>query len=388
MISFSCNNCGKGFRVSGDKGGKTARCPGCGHLLQVPVANNAPRPTEVRQRQNEPSHNSEHRRRHHQISPEVHARAKLAGRQRANLILLGVVLLIGFLMPIVHDNGPQRPRSFDMVNITILGKIPAPPMSIKVICLVPGVAGVGLLVLQVLTKHPLRGIMILFMAVVPILIALADLQLVRAMTGSQKATPTGNTLAMTLCFLGLFAAPVAMLVGIRSRSYQPDNHTAYYFGVAGAVLWLVFLVTPALPAEMGHIFLMVPIKLITNTGPSAQSIGLIAIAACMTVTAALCIVNTPSTEFMKARKLAGTAFLTFIIGVTVLLLCLVGQAVGSFPLLVATIKYVCWFGGVFMLLPAGITDLVVGHIHHPKHARHDDQQPPQAYEAAGSGRPV
>ncbi len=147
MISFSCNNCGKGFRVPGDKGGKTAKCPGCGHLLQVPIANNAPRPIDVRRPGDPPSRPSEKpspRRRHH-ISPEEHARAKLAGRQRANLILLGVILLIGFLMSVIKIEGALRTRSVELANITILTQDSA-PMSLKVLCLIPGVAGVGLLV--------------------------------------------------------------------------------------------------------------------------------------------------------------------------------------------------------------------------------------------------
>jgi hypothetical protein len=389
MISFSCNNCGKGFRVPGDKGGKTAKCPGCGHLLQVPIANNAPRPIDVRRPGDPPSRPSEKpspRRRHH-ISPEEHARAKLAGRQRANLILLGVILLIGFLMPVIKIEGALRTRSVELANITILTQDSA-PMSLKVLCLIPGVAGVGLLVLQTASKHPVRGIVIVFMAMTPIAILLTDYHIVRAMIPAAGGLQGHSSLVLLLGFMDMFAAPVAMLAGVRSRSYRPDSLSAYCFSIAGAACWFVFLVTPALPAEQGHIFLMVPIKLLKQSAVRGQAIALTALIACMSVSAIICVINGPSTKFLKARKLAEMAFWALAVGFVVLMLCLAGTLIDGFPSLVGALKLLCWFGGMFLLLPAGITDLVVGHVHHHGGQRHDDM--PQAYnpDHTASGRAI
>ena len=38
MIEFGCKSCGRFFRVSEDKAGKKSKCPDCGNVLQVPLA--------------------------------------------------------------------------------------------------------------------------------------------------------------------------------------------------------------------------------------------------------------------------------------------------------------------------------------------------------------
>lgn len=366
MISFSCNNCGKGFRVPSDKGGKTAKCPVCGHLLQIPVSGEAPPPMAVRRTVGQSPRGPERHPRYRHISPEDHDRAKLAGRQRANLIMLGVILLIGFILPVIQDNGPGKPRSVDIANITILTQQRA-PISLKVLCLAPGVAGIGLIVLQAATRHPVRGVLILFMALTPIFVSMIDFQITQAVVPGAASVQHENTLAMTLGFMGIFIAPLAMLTGARARSYRPDSMTAYCFGIAGAVLWLLFLITPSLPSEQGSIFLMMPFELLKHDATTKMGMGLIALAASMTLAAAVCIINAPSTDPGRARKHAALAFRAMCVGVGVFLLFLGGMFMTSFPAIVAGLKALCWFGGMHLLLPTGATDLIVGHIHHHHH---------------------
>ena len=38
MIQFQCPGCGKAFRVGDEKGGKTAKCPACGGMIQIPAS--------------------------------------------------------------------------------------------------------------------------------------------------------------------------------------------------------------------------------------------------------------------------------------------------------------------------------------------------------------
>ena len=364
MISFSCENCGKNFKVSSDKGGKTARCPGCGQMLHIPVANGVPPQAPDVPPTTSTFSQTPHRPYHHRRHAGSHTPSSQAGRQRANMIFLGIILLVGFVMPIIQINDIGQ-RHGEFINITIVGREHV-PIPIIVFYLTPGVAGMGLLILQAFTRHPVRGIVIIFLAAVPTLISLIDSQTIEAMGVFRKFVSAEAAFGMLAAFLGLFVAPVALLVGIRSRGYRPDSPVAYWFGAVGAGAWFTFLVMPILPAEAGYIFLMAPIKLIGQSGAGGVSMGLLILIVCTSISAIVCIINKPSSQTRKVRSQASLAFWTLVIGFIVFMLCISGQFIKNFPTFVNTIKYLCWYTGRFLLFPAGITDLVVGRAHHRK----------------------
>ena len=202
---------------------------------------------------------------------------------------------------------------------------------------------------------------------VPILIILADMQNVGALNQLESNLPPGSSFMMLVVFLGAFVAPVAMLVGIRSRTYRPDSPIAYWFGVAGAAAWFIFLIAPVLNAEFGHMFMMLPVKMIERSGLSGISMGLLIMMASLAISGAICIVNKPTKDAQKARNLAGMAYWISLAGVTVFILCIYGEVFADFPGMVRMIKSLCLVGGMFLLLPTGITDLVAGRIHHHEH---------------------
>ena len=362
MISFSCYNCGKNFRVASEKGGKTARCPGCGHMLHIPLADGAPpQPLGVRPGGGIPPQVSHRHGYHHHRDVGPHSRSSQAGRQRANMIFQGIILLIGFVMPIV-----QKDHTGDFINIRLMG-VEDVPIPLKVLYLAPGVAGMGLLILQGFTRHPVRGIAVIFLVLMPILIALTDSQTVSVRGKFQSFVPAEAVFPMLALFLGLFVAPVGMLVGVRSRSYRPDSTAAYWFGVVGAGAWFIFLAAPILSAEAGYIPLMAPIKLMKLPNSGGASMGLLILMVCTSISAILCIINKPTAETRKARSQASLAFWTLVVGFGVFMLCISGRFIENFPSFINTIKHLCWFLGMFLLFPAGITDLVVGRAHHRKH---------------------
>jgi hypothetical protein len=368
MISFSCDNCAKRFKVPDDKGGKTAKCPGCGHLLYIPLANGA-----------QPDSGAPHQTPHHTPGQHHHHigarnRPSQASRQRANMIFLGALLLVGFVMPVIAVDPSTQQAEVIFVNMAFENA----PFQAIVFLLAPGVAGVGLLVLQGVTKHPVRGIAVLFLAVMPILPTVADPQIMRVYGALGGYAQTEFTFYMLVLFLGLFVAPVALLAGIRSRGYRPASAPAYWFGVSGAAAWFTFLVIPALPSEAGRIFLMFPIKLISNTGANGASMGLLILMACMSISALVCITNKPVAEIKQVRKQANLAFRVLLAGFIVATLCISTQVIRNFPGFMLAVKFTCWFGGMFLLLPAGITDLIVGR---PGHHRHQPAEPENRYTA-------
>jgi len=261
-------------------------------------------------------------------------------------------------------------RDGEFINITILADDNV-AVSVKVLFLLPAVAGVGLLVLQGTTKHPVRGIVILFLAILPVLLTMTDMRIMGIASVMEKYMPADEAVRLMIMFLGLFVAPIALLVAVRSRGYRPNSQTAYWFGTAGAAAWFMFLLTPALPAQQGHIFLMLPIKMIGAPNLGSLSMGLMVLMVSWSIAAIICIINRPTDDDQKARSQASLAYWTILAGFVVLMLCMAGQFLGSFEGIIASIKFLCCFGGIALMIPTGITDLVVGHIHHHRQHPHD-----------------
>ena len=362
MISFSCKKCSKSFKVPDSKGGKDAKCPGCGHLLHIPMPGGAaPQPLALRATTSESMETSDRRHRYHAIDADTKIRARLAGRQRANMILLGVILLIGFLMPVYLRGEP----TFSFINISILGVAEA-PIWVKILALIPGVAAIGLFILQATTKHPIRGSVMIFMACMPFFILLSQTQNINNIALVQFI-PIKAAFTLFLVFLGLIAAPLALLIGMRSRSYKPRSDAAYWVGIGGAVSWFFFLVAPVLPSEQGTMFMMIPIKLINTPESGVLPLGLLLAMVCMSISAVLCVLSRPTFPEAKVRNQNNTAYLTLVIGFVVFILSISTVIVTSFPAFVAMIKILCVVMGVFLLFSAGVTDLLVGHIYHRHH---------------------
>ncbi len=279
------------------------------------------------------------------------------------MIFLGAILLIGFVMPIIMVHPFTQQRGLLFFNMSLKDT----PFLGIVLLLAPGVAGISLLVLQGVAKHPVRGIAIVSLAVLPILLALIDLQIIGFLGPIGEFAQTEAAFHMLVFFLGLIVAPMVLLAGIRSRGYRPESTLAYWFGVSGAAVWFIFLIIPILPSEAGHIFLMFPIRLMSHTGVSGGPMGVLIMTACMSISALICIINKPTAEIKNVRKQTNLAFRVLLAGFLVAVLCAFTQFIRSFPAFMLNIKFICWFGGMFLLLPTGITDLIVGRSGHHGH---------------------
>jgi hypothetical protein len=334
-------------------------------MLHVPMPGGAaaPRPLDVRATTSESMELSDRRHRYHAVDADTKIRARLAGRQRANMILLGVILLIGFLMPIYLPGEPNA----SFINISLLTMEQA-PISLKILALIPGISALALFVLQATTKHPIRGSVMLFLACAPVFITMSQTQNSGA-SFLLRQLPFQATFTLILIFLGLVVAPMALLIALRTRSYRPRSDAAYWFGVAAAASWFLFLLAPVLPPEAGTMFLMIPIKLITVPNAGMVSLGLLAAMICMCISTVLCVLNRPTLPETKVRGQNKNAYYTLVIGFVVFILSISTVIITSFPAFIMMIKFMCLAMGNCLLFAAGLTDLLVGHIyhHHPSH---------------------
>lgn len=340
MIAFSCGKCHKRYRVSLDRAGRWAKCPACGNRMSIPYQSELAGMMQV-------------------PAPYLRAYVPLsfeAGLRSRNMIVLGVLLLVGFLMPIVDGANVKFP------NFAVFSAGGA-PWQLFVIMLAPGVAGLAMILLAWLGRHPVRGIVTIALPLLPVLVLMLDAEVRRSFSFTFRDMPGEIILAVLLLNLGW----IGLLVGARARWYRPRRRAAYWIGLAGAIAFMVFLMLPIMPAEAGHIPLITAFKMFEVPPMRLVAFGVVAWIACTVPAGVLCLMTDPGKSADFARRRAGGAFRLLIAGAAAFGLCAAtallqnARAAGVVtPVFTALIKFGCWGVGMILLLPTGITDLVVG----------------------------
>jgi hypothetical protein len=287
------------------------------------------------------------------------------GVRRRNLIWLGVVILIGFLMPVLEVHGWRRVEvRVNFMNFEVLGEERAPALA-KIMCLYPGIAGVAVILLASLARGPGRSGALIGLGALPIIILLASEEARRSL--AEIPAEAGGVIVLALlgvlAFIGLFA-------GSRARSYRPASQAAAVIGIVGGITYLVTLVVPALPPEAGSIQLIALFKLFESKFAVIMALGALAQMGCLIAASIICIVNVRPRH--DSESLAGSAFTLLVTGSivagsayflnTLIVMFQAGREVPAEALaamLLAVVKFGCWILGLFLLLPMGVTDLVV-----------------------------
>jgi hypothetical protein len=125
---------------------------------------------------------------------------------------------------------------------------------------------------------------------------------------------------------------------------------------------------PVLPSEAGGIFLVAPFKILGEGGGVVMGLGLLGTIACLVGSSILCIMNVrPRRDAeslgQRASQFLVIALVTF--GVCILIEMIRGLTQAGAPgiavlaVFLALVKGACCLVGLLLLLPVGLSDLVV-----------------------------
>jgi len=301
-------------------------------------------------------------------------------RRRRHIRILGLVLLVGFLLP-VFDKG----KEMDFVNFLPFGSEAREmesdyseeygihvylrgrsPFDKAFPLLYPGIAGAVLLVVCVpMVRRRVRAWWIIGLGTLPFVMGMfTDPALLHGLIRRLWQLP--KAFFVTTTFLA--AGWVGVFAGARARVYRPERATAYLVGVVGACLYLLALLFPSLPKDAGTLLIATPFVLLAEE--TSRWPGLVLLFQMLLVLGA-CFVsfgNVPSTPRAWARVLARLTFRLLMLGAfggawtLVVALAFKAHEAGTVNWLVLfgnLVKFGAWFGGLAVLLPVGITDLIV-----------------------------
>jgi hypothetical protein len=308
------------------------------------------------------------------MSPE-----KERAKRRRNIVILGVVLLLGFLLPILVPRfQSSRPYDPDRISeVTLKPKFVSfeamaqedMPGTAKFFILFPALAGITAVIVALVTDGRARGAILLALFALLVIVMLSSrdvrvgfLEMARAMGGRLGTFMILSTVA----WLGIF-------VGSRSRWYRPGSTAAMVIGIVGGILYLVVEVLPVLPDAVGTISLVAPFKLLGQKRMVIAGLGGVVQLGCLIAASIVCFVNVNLADQRRGQRLGRVAFRLLVGGAIAAGACFVlngmveaGRNVEEhlglfiFSSLFNLAKFLAWVVGVLLLLPIGLTDLVVG----------------------------
>ncbi len=428
IITFTCGSCGTTLKVPGHQGGKAGKCPRCQGALVVPVAaafaSSSPQPAPAPVM---PPHHSSPHQEHasYQVSlnddapssppggyPAMHveAPAPAAGYSRrggitqpylANgrsgqmgaipFVVLGIMLLLGFLLPVVvmrPNYGSSSSLRVEFINFTGLAE-PDVPVVLKIMLIYPALAGIAVLCVGLAVRGIGRGIPMMCIGMMPLLILMgADevQEIFRSLP--QEFIGTGVAVVIALLgWLGLFAGGVAL-------RYQKTYRAAAITAGVGGGLYLLHLLIPVTSELRGHttIPLIQPFMLLSDLSNSRGHIQgsalffilfQIAQMGCM-IAASIVALRFTFIADLRGRA-TGLSFLLLLGALACGALSVLGALFGLFSeasraaeaiptLFTALLKMGCWIGGLMFLVPFGLADLLL--------AVHPQRPEPQGFPVA------
>ena len=195
-------------------------------------------------------------------------------RRRRNLIILGVILCVAWLMPALKQP-PRRAwhgATLDFSSLTVLFDSGASSLAMAQ-SLLPGLIGVAVIILATRRYSQLRGVVLI---VLPVTMLMLSLGVAVGPNGSLLGIFDDPESSGLLALLGLLAlSGICILTGLRVESYRSGLTYGAPLAAFGAVLFMAAILIPVMPREMGvDIYLELPFKLLQHDNFDINLTGL------------------------------------------------------------------------------------------------------------------
>jgi hypothetical protein len=308
-------------------------------------------------------------------------RDELETRRRRRCRWLGVVLLVGFFLPILDAGAKDWARSIWEYDKRGSGEVQTAP-SMKVVFFLPTVVISG-------RASPLESLIVFY----PLLAGLAALVIAGLPWKARAETMIGLGLppflflagfgvflgGMALYFVGLWFLLIAGLAGISigslARTNRPASRAAHGIAVVGTVLTFLAFLLPVVPPKDGWGVIALPFKLLAEerSESTCEGLAVLLIMCCLVAAGLVCLVNRRRLEPQLSIALARRAWRLVVAGILLMflllppvaLVVLARERTGAFALLVVSIftilvKACLLIFGPILLALFGAADLVVG----------------------------
>jgi hypothetical protein len=273
-----------------------------------------------------------------------------------NLFWIGSVIAAAFFAPIVGIPG----QSFIVPELSGETRVFSDQLSglALAVTLLPLVGGVVVMALSRMASQPKRGIGITLVGAALFGLFFTDGEAREAIGQSFSLAPSSVDLSVILWMVGAFG----LLTSTRTRWYRPIHKLAYLIGAIAGGCYITYLFLP-----------------VAGIRPIAQALAALRLDALMgsavmanivfmSVAAVICIINLPFASNSRAAGSTRLAFFFLLLAVMIpVFIATIGMlsapsiaGMTAMPFISAGAKYGIIFGGLVLLIPIGIADLLIG----------------------------
>jgi hypothetical protein len=273
-----------------------------------------------------------------------------------NLLWIGSVIAAAFFAPIVGIPG----QSFIVPELSGETRVFSDQLSglALAVTLLPLVGGVVVMALSRMASQPKRGIGITLVGAALFGLFFTDGEAREAIGQSFSLAPSSVDLSVILWMVGAFG----LLTSTRTRWYRPIHKLAYLIGAIAGGCYITYLFLP-----------------VAGIRPIAQALAALRLDALMgsavmanivfmSVAAVICIINLPFASNSRAAGSTRLAFFFLLLAVMIpVFIATIGMlsapsiaGMTAMPFISAGAKYGIIFGGLVLLIPIGIADLLIG----------------------------
>jgi len=180
---------------------------------------------------------------------------------RAGLLVLGVLLLIASFTPLYDGT------KIVMTNVFELTEDPGVPFVYKLLGVYPLPAGLAVIILAFVVKGLVRSLAVIALGLFPLVVFY--------LTVGGGWIPTGGIGLLLLGGALPVAAMMLIFAGSRARRYRPSSLLGAVVGAVGGAAFVVGMVLPILPTELGVVPIVRPIMLIVGGGSGVEHVTMI-----------------------------------------------------------------------------------------------------------------
>jgi hypothetical protein len=285
-------------------------------------------------------------------------------RRRRRVALLGLVLLIGFLLPVLVVRGWPRVPALRFPNFELVDMDrPYPPLVF--LSLIPAAVGIGIVVLVFTTRGWVRSLGLMVLGVVPLLVVVFYPQFCRDLSGVlyQKS---GACWVLGLCYVGWVGAVVAS----RAVRYRPGARCGPLMGAVCGILFLIGLFVPVPPRWGGWSMpLLFPLGLMRERDTFLTGVALYGQVLALLGAAGSGLLMGLTRHESRREAASRWSFGCAALAAGALTLAVFCRAILVLPWherswilmtgISGVLKLACWLIPLFLVLPVGMADLLV-----------------------------